>query len=204
MGRPQDPFSHVLTVLRERLRSGALVRGERLMATVIARELGLSYTPVREALAWLAGEGLIEERRGLGYFAWRLDAVDLVELYDLQAGYLLSALDRDSGAAGELERPDDPLARTEALLLATVRRGRSHALERAHLRLGDQLAPARRVEPEAITDLDAEWAELAEALLEAEPPRLRTWTARYRARRAEAATALVSAMRSRAAETPSP
>ena len=151
MPRPQDPFSHAVAVLRGQLRSGRLVQGEQLMATVIARELELSPTPVREALARLAGEGLIEDRRGAGYFAWRLDAVDLLELHDLQAGYFMAALARDAGpaagtpieAAGDAEGTDG-LARIEALALALVRRGRSLALERAHLRLADLLAPARR------------------------------------------------------------
>lgn len=199
MARPHDPFRHAVAAVRGRLRSGQLVQGERLMATEVARDLQLSTTPVREALAWLAGEGLIEERRGQGYFAWRLDAVDLVELHDLQAAYFLAALARDGGpAAWPAPGEAGSLSRLEALALGFVRRGRSRALERAHLRLCDQLAAARQVEPEVLADFEAEWTALAEALGDVAPGRLRDWTAAYRARRAEAAPALVSAMRSRA------
>jgi DNA-binding GntR family transcriptional regulator len=204
MPRPQDPFSHAVAALRGQLRSGRLVQGEQLMANVIARQLELSPTPVREALARLAGEGLIEDRRGAGYFAWRLDAVDLLELHDLQAGYFAAALARDGGppaaAASEAAPATDALIRIEALALALVRRGRSLALERAHLRLADLLAPARRIEGEVLEDAATEWRALAAALSAPALPPLQAWIAAYRARREAAAPALVSAMRSRAAE----
>ena len=96
-GKPKDPFSAALDALRDQLRRGRLVSGEPLTITDLAHDLGLSATPVREALSRLAGERLIEDRRGRGYFAPRFDVSDLVELYGLRRLYLVEALASDGG-----------------------------------------------------------------------------------------------------------
>lgn len=207
MDAARDPFGVAVAAIRARVRSGALVQGEQLMARELARELRLSATPVREALARLAGEGLIEDRRGAGYFAWRLDAVDLTELYDLQAGYLRIALQRGHDTPVGLANPPlrsdrdgvDPVNAMEVQLMWLVRRGRSMALQRAQALISDQLAPARRVERSVLPDAMAEWAELA-ALGEAPPPVLLNWIDRYAERRRASAADLVALMRSVASE----
>lgn len=204
MVNPQIPFLRAVEALRTRLRSGRLVQGERLMAAELCRDLALSSTPVREALARLAGEGLIEDRRGEGYFAWRMDAVDLVELYDLQAAYLRMAVEApglDLGPPPPAEPPgdDDALGMAEALMLAVIRRGRSIALRAAHLRLADLLAPARRIEPAVLPDVAGEWIALAWALAAGDVEALRAWIDGYLDRRRKAAPALVAALRSAAA-----
>lgn len=203
MDRPRDPFGVAVAAIRERMRSGRLVQGEQLRVSDLTRDLRLSATPVREALARVAGEGLIEDRRGAGYFAWRLDAVDLAELYALQAAYLRAALDApgprpQDGAPGGA----DPFEAAETLMLAVIQRGRSQALRRVHLRLADLLAPARRVEPRVLADLARETQDLAAALGAAEEDALMTWISAYQARRIQAAPALVAALRSAATAGP--
>ena len=44
----------------ERLQTGALSPGQRIVTSELAQELGLSRGPVREALHILAGEGVVE------------------------------------------------------------------------------------------------------------------------------------------------
>lgn len=208
MVNPQIPFIRAVETLKSRLRSGRLVQGERLMVAELCRALALSSTPVREALARLAGEGLIEDRRGAGYFAWRMDAVDLAELYALQAAYLRMAAEAQGPAGADIDplpasglpRDDDPLEQAEALMLAVVRRGRSLALRRAHLRLADLLAPARRIEPAVLSNLAGEWIALSGALVAADADALVAWIDAYLDRRRLAAPALVAALRSAAAE----
>ncbi len=201
----RDSFGLALGAIRTRLRSGRLVQGEQLMARDLARELRLSATPVREALSRLAGEGLLEDRRGAGYFAWRLDAVDLMELYDLQCGYLRMALNRSRGAP-PLAEPDrasepvaqDPVAEIEATLAHLLLRGRSLALQRAHALLADRLAPARRIEAHVLGEPDAERAALNAALAVDDVGELMALIDRYGATRRQAAPELVAVMRSAA------
>ena len=54
-----EPFHVALATLRERLRTGVYRPGVRITAVDLADELRLSNTPVREALARPAGEGLV-------------------------------------------------------------------------------------------------------------------------------------------------
>ena len=61
-GKRRDTFGLALNELRVRVRDGRAAPGTPLMVSDLAEELKLSPTPVREALAWLAGEG----RRWLG------------------------------------------------------------------------------------------------------------------------------------------
>lgn len=211
MQAPRDPFLLSLATLRDRLRSGRLVLGEQLKIAEIARELGLSATPVREALARLAGEGLIEERRRLGYFAWRLDAVDLCELYDLQAAFVAAALERarrDPATAvvavggtevrGVAAPGPGELERTEVVLRGIVALGRSLSLERAHRLLSDRLAPVRRIEPAVLGELAAERAAIAQLILAADLHGLALQMQAYHARRRAAAQALIAELRSAA------
>src|SRR5947209_1572479 len=100
-----EPFAVALGELRARLRRGAFRADERLAATDLAGEFGLSATPVREALSRLAGEGLLEDRRGLGFFVRRLSRADIAALYRLSLTHLLLALDARPALAGPDLRP---------------------------------------------------------------------------------------------------
>ena len=66
--RQRDPFGSTLISLRAALEYG-LAPGQHLSVADIAASLKLSTSPVREALSRLCGEGLVEDRRGLGYFS---------------------------------------------------------------------------------------------------------------------------------------
>lgn len=67
LGESHSPLTRmVVDRLRDRILSGALAGGERLVEGRLSEELGVSRMPVREALRQLASEGLvtIEPRRG--------------------------------------------------------------------------------------------------------------------------------------------
>jgi DNA-binding transcriptional ArsR family regulator len=152
-GRPKDPFSAALDALRHQLRGGRLILGEPLTITDLADDLGLSATPVREALSRLAGEGLIEDRRGRGYFARRVDVADLVELYGLRSLYLVGALEIDDGGLVHGgARPDPGLDAPGAvgglaqLFDRLMARAGNRALFDAYRLVADRLAPALAVE----------------------------------------------------------
>lgn len=72
-------------LLRERILSGEYGPGTRLVEAEIARQLGISRGPVREALATLQGEGLTTEARGRSSFVQILARDDIREIYDVRA-----------------------------------------------------------------------------------------------------------------------
>ncbi len=80
LDRATEAYQH----LREAIVSGILADGQRLNEDEIAGELGLSRTPVREALLRLAGDDLVETRGRQGTVVramTRQDAVDLAEIF---------------------------------------------------------------------------------------------------------------------------
>lgn len=73
----------VYDLLREYLRSGHVRWGEPLREADLAARLRVSRTPVREALARLASEGLIEAH-GRSFAVPALTSEDLDDIYDLR------------------------------------------------------------------------------------------------------------------------
>lgn len=71
--------------VRERIASGAVAPGQWLREYTTATSLGLSRTPVREALRLLAAEGVVElvHNRGARVVDWTSDDID--EAYRLRA-----------------------------------------------------------------------------------------------------------------------
>jgi DNA-binding GntR family transcriptional regulator len=157
-----EPFFVALHLLRERLRQGVPGPGARITAMDVADELRLSTTPVREALSRLAGEGLVDDRRGQGYFVRSLSAPDVADLYRMSLALLLIALEpRRVGAAAVraatvAETDADPVARTEAAFRNWVVRAGSRVLMREFRALQIQLGPVRRMEVRVFADLAPE------------------------------------------------
>lgn len=98
--------------LRDRILSGALAPGARLFEVSLAETLEMSRTPVREAMARLAEEGLLERAPSGGFLVRRfgLDEVrDAIELRGVLEGF---------AARLAAERGPDPaaLARMEGIV----------------------------------------------------------------------------------------
>src|SRR5881296_3277183 len=72
-------------LIRQAILDGRLVPGQRLKGEEVARELGISRTPVREALLVLQAEGLVDAAPNRGAVVRAHDAVDLDDLYQLRA-----------------------------------------------------------------------------------------------------------------------
>lgn len=73
------------TLIRDRIRSGRLAGGARVIAEDIAAELALSRMPVREAIRQLDSEGLVTIRPNRGAVVVELNAQELVELFQMRA-----------------------------------------------------------------------------------------------------------------------
>ncbi|WP_227698466.1 GntR family transcriptional regulator [Sphingomonas hengshuiensis] len=73
----------VYTVIMESLDSGALQGGSRIVASELASRLGVSRAPVREALAVLAGQGLVELLADRGARLRPMSRRDLAGVYEI-------------------------------------------------------------------------------------------------------------------------
>ena len=82
---PQSASAAAGEVIREAIIDGRLPPGQRLKEEELARELGMSRTPVREALLTLESEGLVESipRRGATVRSYAVG--DLDDVYQLRA-----------------------------------------------------------------------------------------------------------------------
>jgi DNA-binding GntR family transcriptional regulator len=83
--RPGTIAQHAVEGLRRALTSGELSPGDKIRQEEIADALGISLSPVREALAILEQEGQVTYLPRRGYFVTELDMDDLREIYELRA-----------------------------------------------------------------------------------------------------------------------
>ena len=73
----QSVVDHVYTALRERILSGDLPRASKLRQVSLAEQMGVSRTPLREALRRLAAEGLVDFSPNRGATVSELDFGDM-------------------------------------------------------------------------------------------------------------------------------
>ena len=71
--QPRKFGDQAAEVIRQMILTGELRCGERLNEVALAQELGISRSPIREALNALAGEGLINFTPGRGAFVPEID-----------------------------------------------------------------------------------------------------------------------------------
>jgi DNA-binding GntR family transcriptional regulator len=104
LGIPPSFPEHVRRLLEREIISGALLPGQRVTEDELAQSVGVSRTPVREAVRGLEAQGLIMRRRGRGaYVARRMMASEAEALYAVREA-LESHL---TSRAAERIRPGD-------------------------------------------------------------------------------------------------
>jgi DNA-binding GntR family transcriptional regulator len=115
--------------LRNMIVDGRLPAGERINEVHLSQQLGVSRTPLREALARLAQEGALRHMARIGYFVRPLTLEEFEQIYDIR-----------------------PLLDPEALRLAGLpSRGRMERLQEFNDRI------ERESDADTIIDLDDEW-----------------------------------------------
>lgn len=106
-----------LTELRQRILNGELGGGERLFEVAMAEALEISRTPVREAMARLAEEGLLDRAKSGGFVVRSFsfaDVIDAIELRGVLEG-MAARLAAERGAIPErLAALTDIVARLDA------------------------------------------------------------------------------------------
>lgn len=100
----------ILEQLRALILTGVYGPDERLIEEQVAERLGVSRTPVRQALTMLEAEGLVEIAPNRGATVCSFSTDDVADIYDLRAVLEGHAARR---AAGRIERPE--LARLREL-----------------------------------------------------------------------------------------
>lgn len=75
----------IAELLREAILGGEILPGERIVESRIAKQLGVSQAPIREALALLERQGLVVKVHNRGAFVSRLHGRELRELFTLRS-----------------------------------------------------------------------------------------------------------------------
>lgn len=107
---PRTAHSYAYESLRNQILTGELEPGTPLVQANVARELGVSMTPVREALRDLATEGLVQLSPHRGATVTRLDVSDARDIYHIRL-----KLEPDATAQAVANVTDDVLERAEEL-----------------------------------------------------------------------------------------
>jgi len=75
----------IRAALEEMIAIGELAPGQHLDETELGKQLGVSRTPIREALIQLTSMGLVETRPRRGAIVAQIDAGQLVEMFEVMA-----------------------------------------------------------------------------------------------------------------------
>jgi DNA-binding GntR family transcriptional regulator len=107
----RERFERIYSSIRDRICLLEYEPGARLAEEDLAREFGVSRTPIRRVLSRLESEGLLASRHGVGTFVTDVDIDILQPVYELrmELAVLIGRLD-------PLPRTSEDLARVRALL----------------------------------------------------------------------------------------
>ncbi|CNG14524.1 GntR family transcriptional regulator [Mycobacterium tuberculosis] len=132
LGRRRQLSDEVADHIRDLIMAGRVRHGEFLRLERIAEELGISVTPVREALLSLRGEGFVTLEPRRGFMPAPLTRQDVQDLFEAQAYFAGELAARTAGKITEAELAS--LERTQARLEEAFEAGDSAAIERANHR----------------------------------------------------------------------
>jgi DNA-binding GntR family transcriptional regulator len=124
--------------IRDSIVHGRYAMGEQLVETRVAKQLGISRAPVREAFRRLAEERLVVERPRHGTFVRAFTAGDFADIYDLRIAVESAAI-----RLAVRRRPDlTPIEAAIAAMNAAALRGDVEEVVDLELGLHQQLCDA--------------------------------------------------------------
>ena len=94
--------------IQQLIANGTLAAGSGISELLLAKELGSSRTPIREAMNQLAAEGLLDQSPSGGMVVASLSREDIIELYELREALEVYAV-------GKIARVPMPIADVERL-----------------------------------------------------------------------------------------
>ncbi|WP_421905796.1 GntR family transcriptional regulator [Mameliella sp.] len=99
LSQGQEAYRRIL----DEVRAGHLMPGDRLMEVELAKRLGFSRTPVREAIRQLESDGVVTHVPRVGAAIRSLDHAEISELYDMRTVLEGTAARFAARAASEVE-----------------------------------------------------------------------------------------------------
>ncbi len=169
--RPQLS-EEVASILRHQIMTAELLPGTPIRMDETAVELGVSVTPVREALLTLRGEGMVESAPHRGYVVAALSRTDVEDIFWLQ-GQTATRIARRTAAMIDDDQLTELAAANEALRAAAATgdvaaiSAAEFEFHRTHNRISGshklawfQLA-ATRYTPHQMYAADPAWAQVA-------------------------------------------
>ncbi|MDY6946013.1 MAG: GntR family transcriptional regulator [Pseudomonadota bacterium] len=205
-GGSRKPSSdHAVEGIYDRIKSlllaHTLAPGQLLQIGTLAEELGVSTTPVREALTRLAAERLIVFAPKRGFFAKTASEDELRGLYRLNQTLLDSALgewhagplsDEDAKAPSKIfasiplsDKPEQLTRTVDDLFVRIATRSGIGELADIVRNFNDRLHHARMIESEIIDDAVEELSRLRQLYVENNMEQLRLALGKYHEQRRE-------------------
>lgn len=120
----QSAVDRVYTELRRMAMDFRFLPGERLNEAVLAKELGVSRTPLREALNRLAAEGFLTFSANNGFFRKTIDVKEIFDLYEFRM-----CLEQVAVRLAVERASDEKLAEIEQFAVASSRKDPNRTVE---------------------------------------------------------------------------
>ena len=116
----RERFERIYRTIRDRICLLEYEPGARLAEEELAREFGVSRTPIRRVLSRLETEGLLESRHGVGTFVTDVDIDSLAQVFQLrmELAELIGKLDPLPRSSVDLERVRSIVTRCDELMTA--------------------------------------------------------------------------------------
>ncbi|MFZ2510046.1 MAG: GntR family transcriptional regulator [Gordonia sp. (in: high G+C Gram-positive bacteria)] len=169
--RPQLS-EEVASILRHKIMTAELLPGTPIRMDETAVEIGVSVTPVREALLTLRGEGMVDSAPHRGYVVAELSRTDVEDIFWLQ-GQAATRIARrtaamiDDDSLADLAAANDALRAAAATGDVTAISAAEFDFHRAHNRISGSnklawfLLSATRYTPHQMYAADPAWAAVA-------------------------------------------
>lgn len=113
MNKPISLLEFAYNGIREGILAGQYAPGSKLVAGIIAREFGISQTPVKEALNQLVAEGLVECLPRRGHMVHRISKNDICDMINVRIMMECFAIER---AVENVQKYPDAILRMEEIL----------------------------------------------------------------------------------------
>lgn len=192
MARAADPPvpERAYQEIKARIQAGRFRLRQRLDASAIASSLGVSTTPVREALLRLVAERLVSFKQSHGFSVAMWSESGLRDLYRWRGEIAVLALE-DGGLAHQNEPVDQSdYPRRATALLQGLQQGAHHELVLAAANADDRLHIARVAELALWPDAEADLKLLAGAITSGRISDIRHVLEAYHAKRMGAAKSI--------------